>query len=96
MRAKDFVNQLLKDFVNIKRLEKFYRNYKGELLEWSQKHKIVLEYRLAEELMVENTKQFKIQLFIDEKLVSEAQHPSKKIAEKIAAEKAFNSIFIKA
>ena len=93
--AKEFVNGLLKENVNIKRLERFYRNYKGELLEWCQKHKQTIEYKLADEQLVDGQKQFKVELFIDEKLVSNAEHSSKKIAEKIAAEKAFNSIFIK-
>lgn len=91
---KFIVKTLLKD-VNIKVLKKQYRNYKGDLLEWCQKNKKNIKYKLAKETIIGSEKQFKIELFIDEILVSTAQHSNKKIAEKIAAKQAFSTIFVK-
>ncbi len=62
-------------------------NYKSQLLEWSQKHKKKLVFKLLEEVGTGNKKQYHVQIFIDDKPYSDALDRSIRGAEQMAAEK---------
>lgn len=65
-------------------------SYKGLLLEWSQKHKHILQYETQEEILP-NSKinSFKAFVLIDGEKVANATDSSKKKAEEKAAQRAF-------
>lgn len=68
-------------------------NFKSKLIEWSQKEKRDLEFKVVEEL--ENNKKMRIyvvNLLIDQKVVAQGKDYSIKKAEQNAAELAFNKI----
>jgi len=65
-------------------------SYKSRIIEWAQKEKKDLSFKVVEEIGEKQDKQFKIALIVDEETITEAIDYSIKGAEKIAAEKGWN------
>lgn len=90
-KARKFViKKLIKPFIDIEKLDSLYENYKSILLQWGQKNRKVIDFKLIEEYSDKNLKYFRVGLFIDEELLVEATNITKKKAEQMASEKAIS------
>ncbi|MFT7613405.1 MAG: dsRNA-specific ribonuclease, partial [Parvicellaceae bacterium] len=65
-------------------------DYKSQLLIWSQKNGLKLEYRVTE--VQSKVTKYLAKLYVDSDFVSEAIGRSKKEAEKLAARSAFKKL----
>ncbi len=84
--AKKFIKQKLLIHIDIDKLQNTETNFKGRLIEWSQKNNKIIEFE-CEENSNQRQKIFKIRVLIDRVLMGEAEHISKKKAEQIASQK---------
>lgn len=85
--------KIIQNHLDLEKLISKEVNFKSKLIEWSQKEKRDIEFKVVEEL--ENNKKMKIyvvELFIDHKAVSRGKDFSIKKAEQTAAEIAFSKI----
>jgi ribonuclease-3 len=88
--CEKFVNKtLITPYVDIERLEGKITSYKSVLIEWCQKHKKEIYFKVSEEPTKERIKHFTVKLFINKKQISKGRAPSKKKAEEIAAKRAY-------
>jgi ribonuclease III len=74
------------------KLEKEIVSYRSYLLEWSQKHKIELEFRVYQEENANNFIIFVCEIFRDNQMLSRGREISKKKAVEKASKRAFYSI----
>ena len=63
------------------------------MIEWSQKNKVRVHFKVLDEGVEEHNKSFRIGLFIEDEMKEEAMGKSKKEAEQSAAKKLFLSGF---
>jgi len=87
---KVIINRIVNIHIDIDTLEHLDTNFKSKLIEWSQKEKKEVEFRVISEKGDKNKHQYEIEVFVDEQPVSRGIDFSIKGAEKIAAEKACN------
>ncbi len=88
--CKKFVDKsLITPYVDIERLEGKITSYKSVLIEWCQKNKKEIYYKVYEEPTKEKIKHFTVKLFINKKQISKGRAPSKKKAEEIASKRAY-------
>ena len=73
----------------INQLENKIISYKGLLLEWSQKKKVVIKYETLEEMQPNKNLVFRTHVWLNQEKVSNATETSKKKAEEKAAQRAF-------
>lgn len=73
----------------INKLENKIISYKGLLLEWSQKKKVVIKYETLEEMQPNKNIVFRTHVWLNEDRVSNATEISKKKSEEKAAQRAF-------
>lgn len=85
---KFIIHKLIKPYIDLDNLESIHENYKSILIQWGQKNKKVVDFRLLEEIIDKGGKLFKMGVFIDDELIYEALHQTKKKAEQLASEKA--------
>ena len=91
--AKSFIlNRLFGLYINMHELEHTETDFKSKLTEWAQKEKISLEFKVMQEARNSEDRNFLVGVFIDNTLQGEASNFSKKRAEQMAAEKAWESI----
>lgn len=91
--AKSFIlKRLFGLYVNMHELENTETDFKSKLTEWAQKEKISLEFKVLQEARNSEDRNFLVGVFIDNTLQGEASNFSKKRAEQMAAEKAWESI----
>jgi len=88
------VNHIIKAHVDIRTLEQTETNFKSKLIEWCQRHGKDITFYLVGNLEGENSKLFTIQAIIDGEVMGQGKEFSKKNAEKLAAEKACESLGI--
>ena len=81
------INRIIGVHIDLDELQQTEVNFKSRLLEWTQKRKKHLEFRLLDEEMVEHHKRYHVQIFIDNEGYAECTDTSLKRAEQIAAEK---------
>ena len=86
------VNHIIKIHLDIDDIEKNDINFKSRILEWSQKNKHRLEFKIDHTKGESFDKLYYVKLFIDEKEYAEACDYSIKGAEQLAAEKAWHII----
>ncbi len=87
-KAKSFIlDRVFGLYVDMDELENTETDFKSKLIEWAQKEKKSIEFRVMEEARYADDKTFLIGIFIDQVLKAEASHYSKKRAEQMAAEK---------
>ncbi|HEY8927567.1 MAG TPA: ribonuclease III [Mucilaginibacter sp.] len=88
------VNHIIKAHVDIHTLEQTETNFKSKLIEWCQRHGKDIVFYLVPNQDGENTKLFTIHAIIDGEIMGQGKEFSKKNAEKLAAEKACESLQI--
>lgn len=95
----DFAQKLLIDkvfdrYVNLEEVVNNDTNFKSRLIEWAQKEKKNLVFNVAGTVYVQKKKQYRVELMLDNIIISEGFDFSVKGAEQAAAEKALQSINI--
>jgi ribonuclease-3 len=88
------VNHIIKSHIDIHKLEQTETNFKSKLIEWCQRHSKDISFDLISNLDGENTKLFTVQASVDGEAVGMGKEFSKKNAEKLAAEKACETLGI--
>lgn len=91
-RGYDFTKHIIIDriinvHIDLEQLMETETNFKSKILEWTQKQRKNLEFRLLEENKKENRNIYHVQVFIDGKGYAEAIDYSVKGAEQLASEK---------
>lgn len=91
-RGYDFTKHIINDriinvHIDLEQLMETETNFKSKILEWAQKQRKNLEFRLLEENKKENRNIYHVQVFIDGKGYAEAIDYSVKGAEQLASEK---------
>lgn len=86
------VRKLLKNYVNVHKLENFDDNYKSQLLEWCQKSGKTISYKLLKRYKFEKRDRFKVGVLVNGKQVATADDFNKKSAEQLASEIAMNKL----
>jgi len=81
------IDRIINVHIDLEQLQQTEINFKSRLLEWSQKRKKHLDFRLLEEKMEDHHKIYHVQIFLDDKGYAECTDSSLKRAEQIAAEK---------
>lgn len=88
--TKRIIEEIIQKEIILKDLEKIETEYKSKLYQWCQKNKFNVETRFTR-FETQIGFSYKATLFIENTLIGEGIGLSKKIAEKIAAEQAFQS-----
>ena len=88
--CKKIVLQRLLTPSEINKLENKIVSYKGLLLEWSQKKKVIIKYETCEEVQPNKNMVFRSHVWLDEVKIANATETSKKKAEEKAAQRAFH------
>lgn len=86
------VDHIIRVHIDLDELQNTDINFKSKLLEWTQKRRKHLEFRLLDETMENHRKIFHVQIFIDNQGYAECSDFSLKRAEQIAAEKTYNML----
>jgi ribonuclease-3 len=93
--TKNFlINHIIKSHIDIHKLEQTETNFKSKLIEWCQRHGKDITFDLVSNHEGENIKLFSVQASVDGEIVGLGKEFSKKNAEKLAAEKACESLGI--
>ena len=87
--CKKIVLQRLLTPSEINKLENKIVSYKGLLLEWSQKKKVIIKYETCEEVQPNKNMGFRSHVWLHEVKIANATETSKKKAEEKAAQRAF-------
>jgi ribonuclease-3 len=91
-KARDFVlKRLFATYMDLNEIEKKETDYKSKLIQWAQKEKKELEFRVLNETNNGGAKKYMVGIFADNTLLGSANHGSKKRAEQIASELVFQS-----
>ena len=86
------IDRIVRVHIDIDELQNTDINFKSKLLEWAQKHKRHLEFRLLDESGESHRKEFHVQVFIDDQPYADASFRSIRGAEQLAAEKTFKAL----
>lgn len=86
------IDRIVRVHIDIDELQNTDVNFKSKLLEWAQKHKKHLEFRVLEEIGDGHKKEFHVQVFIDDQPFGDATFRSIRGAEQLAAEKTYNML----
>lgn len=87
---KVIINRIVNIHIDVDALEHLDTNFKSKLIEWSQKEKKEVDFRVVSEKGEKNKHQYEVEVYVDDEPVSRGIDFSIKGAEKIAAEKACN------
>jgi len=85
---KIIIKRIIDVHLDVDEIEKTDTNFKSRILEYAQREKLQLEFRVLQELGEGHRKQYLVELYIDNNPVSRGQDFSIKAAEQVAAEKA--------
>ena len=85
---KIVIRRIIDVHLDVDEIERTDTNFKSRILEFSQREKRQLEFRVVQEIGEGHRKQYLVELFLDNEPVSRGQDFSIKAAEQIAAEKA--------
>ena len=86
-KAKYFiVENLLQIHLDVDKLKETETNFKGRLIEYSQKEGSVLEFEVSEDSS-NKIKQYKVTVLLNKEPKGQAEHASKKLAEQMASQK---------
>ena len=88
------INHIIKSHIDIQKLEQTETNFKSKLIEWCQRHGKDITFELIENKEGESNKLFTVQVLIDGEIMGSGKEFNKKTAEKLAAEKACESLSI--
>jgi ribonuclease-3 len=81
-------NKLIEGFLDLKEIESSEISFKGKIYEFAQKSKKELKFEIANQFKKDKNNFFEINLLLNNEVVGNAIHHSKKKAEEIASEKA--------
>jgi len=85
---KTIIRRIIDVHLDVDEIERTDTNYKSRILEYAQREKRPLEFKVVQEIGEGHRKQYLVELFLDNEPVSRGQDFSIKAAEQIAAEKA--------
>jgi len=85
---KIIIRRIIDVHLDVDEIEKTDTNYKSRILEYAQREKRQLEFKILQELGEGHRKQYLVELLIDNEPVARGQDFSIKAAEQVAAEKA--------
>ncbi len=88
------INHIIKSHIDIHTLEQTETNFKSKLIEWCQRHGKDISFELIGNDEGESIKLFTVQAIIDSEIMGLGKEFSKKNAEKLAAEKACETLGI--
>jgi ribonuclease-3 len=88
------IRRIVDVHLDVDAIEKTDTNFKSKILEYVQREKRQLEFKVIEELGEGHRKQYLVELYLDNEPFSRGQDYSIKSAEQIAAEKACEKLFI--
>ncbi len=91
---KIVINRIINVYFDIDELEKLEVNFKSKIIEWSQKERKTVEFIMVTEIGVGSSKQYIVEVRINQNLYGTGQDFSIKGAEKIAAEKAYIALLL--
>ena len=86
------IERIIHVYIDLDEMQHTDVNFKSKLLEWTQRHKKKLEFRLLDEKGEAHKKQYHVQIFIDERPYAEATDRSIRGAEQLAAEKTYHAL----
>jgi ribonuclease III len=85
---KVVIRRIIDVHLDVDEIERTDTNFKSKILEYAQREKRQLEFRVLQELGEGHRKQYLVEIYIDNQPVARGQDFSIKAAEQIAAEKA--------
>jgi ribonuclease-3 len=85
---KTIIRRIIDVHLDVDEIERTDTNFKSRILEYAQREKRQLEFKVMQEIGEGHRKQYLVELFLDNESVSRGQDFSIKAAEQIAAEKA--------
>ncbi len=88
------INHIIKSHIDIHKLEQTETNFKSKLIEWCQRHGKDITFEMIENKEGESNKLFTVQVMIDGEIMGSGKEFNKKTAEKLAAEKACETLSI--
>ncbi|MBQ8957383.1 MAG: ribonuclease III [Bacteroidales bacterium] len=86
------IERIIKVHVDMDEMVHTDVNFKSKLIEWSQKRRKKLEFRLLDEKGEAHRKEYHVQVFIEEQPYAEAVDRSIRGAEQLAAEKTYHTL----
>jgi ribonuclease-3 len=89
---KILLKRVIEVHFDMDKLENEDTNFKSQLIEWSQKEKVQVEFKVKDEIGNGYGKQYLVELMIEDKIYSEGRDFSIKGAEQIAAGKAIEKL----
>lgn len=89
---KLIIKNVFSSHLNLDDLRSQIVNYKSKLIEWAQKERKNIQFETIDEIGYGNNKQFVVQVVIDNEPQAVGQDYSKKKAEQLAAQKAFEKL----
>jgi ribonuclease III len=93
--TKNFlINHIIKSHIDIHTLEQTETNFKSKLIEWCQRHSKDISFDLVSNGDGENIKLFTVHASVDGEIMGLGKEFNKKNAEKLAAEKACETLGI--
>ena len=91
--TRDYViHQILREYLNVHRLEKVDDNFKSRLLEWGQKENVRVDFKVVSKYKQEHRDRFRITVYLDGQARGTAEDFSKKSAEQKAAKMALDEL----
>lgn len=91
--TKDIIiDRIIRVHIDLDQLEETDVNFKSKLLEWSQKRRKNLVFKLLSEKTENHSKLYHVQVLINDKEYADAVNYSIKSAEQLAAEKTWNML----
>lgn len=89
---KIILNRIIGVHFDVEQLVEEEVSYKSRIIEWSQKQKKDIQFRVVNQVGEKNKRQYVVSLLIDNKVIATSQDYSIKGAERLVAEKAWQKI----
>ena len=89
---KVIINRIIRTHLDLDQLQQTDINFKSKLLEWGQKNKKHVDFRMLETNFEGHRKLFHVQIFIDDVAYADATDFSIKGAEQLSAERTWNML----
>jgi len=91
--CKEFIiHKIIKNHIDLDSLETTDKDFKSQLVEWTQGRKKKFDYRVIAEHGKGFDKYYDVQLFIDDEALTTGKGKNKKTAEQAAAEAFFKTL----
>ena len=84
--------RILRQYINLDKMAYKEVNFKSKLIEWGQKNRIMLEFRLVEQSKEVSSPVFQTEVFLEGISAGQGTGYSKKESQQIAAKQALNSL----